>query len=104
MFEVGKKYNIYLNKDKTEKYKIQIIQIDSEENNIIFQILNETSIIINDNVEDLGNQQYKCSHEYFKEIFGIKDKKISMTIKKKKIKSTNTEEIIKKWKNKSKKK
>ena len=104
MFEIGKKYNIYLNKDRTEKYKIQIIDIDTEENNIIFQILNETPIIINDNVEDLGNQKYKCSHEYFKEMFGIKEDQITINITKKQNKSTNTEEIIKKWKKRTKKK
>lgn len=82
MFEVGKKYNIYLNKDKTTNYKIKIIDINLEEDYITFQILNETPITITDDIEDLGENKYKCSRNEFNNLFGIKEQ-VSISVKKK---------------------
>ena len=77
------KYNIYLNKDKTTNYKIKIIDINLEEDYITFQILNETPITITDDIEDLGENKYKCSRNEFNNLFGIKEQ-VSISVKKKK--------------------
>jgi hypothetical protein len=73
-------YDIHLKKNKAEKHKIKIVGIIDK--NVIFELLDNTIIKINDHMQKIGDKKLQCSMEYFDKTFKLEDS-ISIEVKKK---------------------
>ena len=73
-------YDIHLKKNKAEKHKIKIMGIIDK--NVIFKLLDNTIIKINDHIKKIGDKTLQCSMEYFDKTFKLEDS-ISIEVKKK---------------------
>lgn len=90
-------YDIHLKKNKAEKHKIKIIKLI--EKNVLFELLDNTIIKLNDHIKKISDKIIECSLDYFNKKFELEDS-ISITVKKKKS-NINPMKYIRQFKSKN---